>query len=470
MFWFRKSFAGGHTFKNLSGELTPNIEQAPLPPSVVISLKQGFGEPVFPLVKVGDDVTAGQVIGASDSVSSPVHSSLNGTVRSITEIKDQFGNNVPAIVIDGDESAEVTRLSRYSPQFRKKKKEDVRHSIYRSGASALGTRGIPTQFKSSSIPLEKVTCVVVTALNSLPFALNNKSFLQMEVDHFLTGLSVLNYALEGVPVYLVINRRDVEIIEDFKLRSEKYPWLKVVPMKAKYPQEEASLLLGALFHQGSKQKRHAFQEGAVLLESQDVIQVYEAVVEGRPVIEKVIALGGSGFVKNMGLRVRIGTSVADIVEGQIKKEYEQRSIVGNFLNTPSQKDLSFPVTKDTDRITSLFEPQEKEFLAHFKPGLVRDSYSNSFVSKLFPFVEKRADTSLNGEERPCIGCGYCEDVCPVELLPYHLSCAAQKEESQKLIDLGLNRCIDCGLCSYVCPSKIPLFDQLLNGKRKVEVS
>ena len=52
----------------------------------IIPLSQHIGAPNKPLVKPGDHVFLGQKIGDSDAyVSTPVHSSVSGTVKEITK-------------------------------------------------------------------------------------------------------------------------------------------------------------------------------------------------------------------------------------------------------------------------------------------------------------------------------------------------------------------------------------------------
>ena len=85
------------------------IENFPLPDTVYISMSQHLGAPAEPMVAVGDKVKVGQLIAkASGFISAPVHSSVQGTVKSIEIIKDLAGNPCKAVVIsvEGDEWVE----------------------------------------------------------------------------------------------------------------------------------------------------------------------------------------------------------------------------------------------------------------------------------------------------------------------------------------------------------------------------
>ena len=72
--------------------------------------------------------------------------------------------------------------------------------------------------------------------------------------------------------------------------------------------------------------------------------------------------------------------------------------------------------------------------------------------------------SVHGSDRACIACGYCTQVCPVDILPQFTYKAILAGEVEESLEHGLLDCVECGLCSYVCPSKIELFETLKNAK------
>ena len=69
------------------------------------------------------------------------------------------------------------------------------------------------------------------------------------------------------------------------------------------------------------------------------------------------------------------------------------------------------------------------------------------------------------EPQPCIKCGRCVDVCPMELKPLHFP--KFLDEPQKLKELNIMDCMECRCCEYICPSKIPLLYSIRAGKAAV---
>jgi Na+-translocating ferredoxin:NAD+ oxidoreductase RnfC subunit len=142
-----------------------------------------------------------------------------------------------------------------------------------------------------------------------------------------------------------------------------------------------------------------------------------------------------------------------------------RVVLGSILRGMATADLDSSVLKNTPAVIALQEAT-REFLPMAGPGFNKDSYTNSFVK--MPFVKKKATTSLNGNERPCVHCGYCVDVCPQSLMPIWIAEATVSTMLERAEELDIFACTECGLCSYVCPSKIPLLEQIRQGKKAVK--
>jgi len=91
------------------------------------------------------------------------------------------------------------------------------------------------------------------------------------------------------------------------------------------------------------------------------------------------------------------------------------------------------------------------------------SVSKTFLSCLTEYRLRYVDATLHGEERACINCSYCENVCPIDLMPQFIMKALLTDEIEDALQLGLLDCSCCGLCAYACPSKIELSEIISNG-------
>jgi Na+-transporting NADH:ubiquinone oxidoreductase subunit A len=99
----------------------------------------------------------------------------------------------------------------------------------------------------------------------------------------------------------------------------------------------------------------------------------------------------------------------------------------------------------------------------FRPGFNKPTRSRTFVSAIKD-APQTMDTNINGGRRACIACGYCSDVCPVDILPQMALKSILAEEVEEYLAHGLLDCVECGLCSYVCPSKIELVETFRQTK------
>jgi Na+-transporting NADH:ubiquinone oxidoreductase subunit NqrA len=126
-------------------------------------------------------------------------------------------------------------------------------------------------------------------------------------------------------------------------------------------------------------------------------------------------------------------------------------------------EASTPVGALVTDVTAITRGNTREFLSWQGPGLDGDSHTNSFVAKVLGWV-KKATTNVNGAERHCVHCTFCEDVCPAGVPVYHVWRLAQGGMEDDTYRFGVTSCDDCGLCTYVCPVKIPLSDWVSHAK------
>ncbi len=459
----RKSPKGGYKFGRLTNSPDGALHEISIPEKITIPLRQGFCDEAPATVNIGDKVKAGQIIGKDDhSRSSPIHSSVDGFVKEIVAIK-RLGINTNAVVIETDSSQnqEENKQAKLLPYDAKQ----LRTILYDCGVSSLGQYGFPTEYNASPLKPEEAKVLIINALNTEPYSLKN-SILIDDISKFMSGISILRDSLDQkVDVYLAIERADKSIINQIMSMPE-YDWLNICPLDAKYPQNHEIIITETILGKRIPYKLTILDLGVIIMDVQDVLHACEAVMYGKPVMERIVAIGGSGLNKGVFVKARIGTSIEHILSG-LCKSTENRFIYGGVLTGTQCHDLSIPIDRATSSISVLEENRSRQFLFFLRSGINRGSFSNAFLSSLFPMVERNADTNMNGESRPCIYCNYCEEVCPVDLIPYLLNNYATHDMIDEAIDHRPLSCIDCNLCTYVCPSKIPLASKIKELKEKI---
>lgn len=466
----KKAFKGGYRFKNFKGAPLDTIVNVDAPDTVTIPLQQGFGEAAEATVKPGDAVKAGQIIGKNpDVVSSPVHSSVTGKVTELTKIS-AGGREIPAVIIekDGDFSLtpdSIQRLNGHDKDWRRLQADRVVELIYQSGAASLDTSGIPTPFGSSPVEPGDIGHVIVNAVADDILAVSPSVLLEGEsLGRFAEGCGILKKVMPRAEVTIAVSKNEKALAKKLQEATTDLQGVDVAVVSDKYPQGFDEVLvptiLGGAFPYGFE----AVNIGVNVVSVQTVLHVFDAVTEGIPVLSRLIALGGSGFLENIYIRVPVGTPGSVIIENYGKNDGEYRIVCDSLMHGPAIEDTSLPVTRTCSAVYAIPEARSTEMMSFASPGFTKDSYTNAFPTTVLPFP-KKLDTNIHGEERACLSCSYCEEVCPVGIQPNLIHRYVKRELIDETIQqFGIFNCIDCNLCTYVCPSKIPVAELMRKGK------
>ena len=440
----------------------PPVESITLPDKVIIPLKQGFGVETHCLVRKGDRVRAGQIIGRDDhTLSSPVHSPINGVVEYFETFMEE---NEPhfGVVIRRDH----TDLRGYIPvpgaDSPYKSRETIGEILYLAGVTSLGSCGIPSFHRTSKLSLTDVDTLVVNGLSAEPFTLPQERLLVDNVSEFVIGLKFLTklLAVEG-SVHLAL---DCAPETARKMRIVAPPGVMVHLFERLYPLDCDEMVTEAVTGKRVPDGGTPADVGVCLVTVQDVLHVYDAVALGKPLIERVVALGGPGLGMSRLVSAPVGTPLEWLLIGRLREDIEERVLIGGAMRGRPIVSPSHPMERTFSSVTVLEENRDRKFMYFLRPGFSAVSYSRVFFSSIFRRRRKRAETNLQGEARACIYCGYCDEICPRGLVPHQLARLAGQELVDETEKYGIESCIECGLCTFVCPSKIEVMEGIRRGK------
>ena len=409
-------------FKELSKDA--KIEEFPYPEKVIIPLSQHTGSPAKPVVKRGDGVVEGDVIGeATGFISSYIHSSISGKVAGIEKFRLISGVFSPCVIIESD--GEKRKKEFKGSNWLSLSQKQIIDIVREAGIVGLGGAAFPTSVKLSIPPGKKAEAVILNGCECEPFLTCDYRILKEKTDQVIEGLQIICKAVGVEKAYIGIEENKYDIVPIIRehlsnLKIKLDVEIKVLPTK--YPQGSEKHLIKSITGREVPSGGLPIDVGCVVFNVQTAFAIKKAVCDGIPLTERVITV--SGLVeKPKNLMVRIGTSVKDIIDFcGIKLTDEKKVVIGGPMMGIEIPDINVPVVKATTAILIL--PKE----------------------------------ILPDEIEPCIRCGKCIDVCPMNLLPCEISRYAENEKWEICERLGVNDCIECGCCSYICPSKRPLVE------------
>ena len=402
------------------------IQHVPVPQQLIMPITQHVGEPARPVVGIGERVLKGQLIAESDGpISAPVHASSSGKVVAIEPwpVSRRLGGNAPCIVMECDGEDRAIELSEAITPFQTLDQETLYRKILQGGIVGLGGAVFPTAQKLMHASITPLEHLVLNGVECEPYISCDDMLMREQADEILAGAQILMHALGVQHCFVAVESDKPEAIHAIadvmtELQDDRIA-IKQVPTI--YPSGAEDQIVQLVTNKEVPTGGLPTDVGCVVQNVGTAAAVYRWICKGEPLISRVTTVTGDGIPAPMNVFARIGTTVADII-----------NFVGGYTENVHHLVIGGPMT------------------------------GRSVTTDTIPLVKATncilvmADEEQFGNEQPCIRCGDCASVCPVQLLPQQLFWYACSDNEAKLRSYGLMDCIECGCCDLVCPSHIPL--------------
>ncbi len=402
------------------------IRDVPIPAQLILPITQHVGAPAQPVVDIGEQVLKGQLLADPDgTLGAPVHASSSGTVIAIEPwpVTHRHGEQAPCIVIDCDGDDRPVARTDAPWNLADVTPETLLSQILRGGIVGLGGAVFPTAQKLMQARTGNLDFLILNGVECEPYISCDDMLMRERAAEVVGGAQVLMHALQTSACFVVVESDKPEALERLgealgDLKDERII-LKQVPTI--YPSGGEDQLVQLVTNREVPSGGLPTDIGCLVQNVGTAAAIYDWIINGEPLISRVTTVAGDGIVNPMNVRTRIGTTVADVVDftGGYAENAEHL-IIGGPLTGKSMSTDRVPLVKATNSILAVLE------------------------------------SSFEGRELPCIRCGDCAAVCPVQLLPQQLFWHTCADNEVKLRDFGLMDCIECGCCDLVCPSHIPL--------------
>lgn len=400
------------------------------PEKLLLPLFEQFGSKPEVTVKVGEKVRKYQVLGkSSEGLSQPVHSPVSGTVEEIEKRVQVDGSKALTITIRNDYKEEE-----YTEPLRAIDPENPREIlglINEAGIVGLGGAQFPTANKYDRKG-KKVKTFILNGAECEPFLTNDYALMKERSYEILEGIRLANKVLEAEETIIAFEENNKDLEQSFGkyLSDPAYSSIRTQIVPDEYPQGGELQLTKTVTGVVMPNDSIPLDYGIVISNVGTVYAIYEAVVNRKPLIERIITVSGEKISQPGNYKIKIGTPVSHIIQSCTIATEEADLIAGGPMMSPHIRDFSVPLHKGSLGLIAL---------------------TRSKIDRL-----------------PCIWCGYCVDVCPMYLMPMKYDQFFRQGKYRRLADYDINDCIECGSCEYVCPSNVPLMKSIKEGKQKIK--
>ncbi len=429
----RKFKGGVHPNDSKALSAAKPIQEAPLLDSYKVIMHQNIGAPPELLVKKGDEVKKGSLLAkVGGFVSVPLHSPTSGTVKMIDKVPGPTGISVPCIEITADGEDEWGSPFEPMADWQSADPAVLKQRVWDAGVVGMGGAAFPSHVKLSPPEGKKIDRLILNGAECEPYLTADHRLMLEQAEEVVIGAAILAriLGLDGAVIGVESNKPDA--VEMLKKSAPKYN-VEVQALPVNYPQGAEKQLIYAITGREVPVGALPMDIGCVVQNVASAAAVYEAVVKGRPSIERITTVTGKPVVNPGNWKFRIGTPISKALElaGGIS-EQPAKLLLGGPMMGIAQNSLDVTTMKNTSGILLISQDEVSQYTSE-----------------------------------PCIRCGRCVDCCPMQILPATISQAVENNRFDWAEKLNVMACIECGSCSYSCPSHRPLNQQFKRAKVEI---
>jgi len=399
---------------------------------LVFPLTDAYGNTFSSLVSVGDVIQRDQIIAETDD-GMPLYSSVSGTVRDIKLMPTAYAEKVRSVIIENDHSYSTADRP-YAPEsYKELTREEIRERIRAAGMIEPTSRMFVDRMFSEAEPYP-IHTILIDGAETEPQVSAAYRLMLEDSWRIVNGIRVLTKLFPEADAILCIaddKPKAIEVMGDYI--DHETDRIRVEIVRCKYPQHHPLMLAETVLHKEIASMCELLKDGILVISVDTAIAISRAVTQGRPLQRCIVTLSGDCLESPRNYRVRIGTSIRELIEnGGIVTRKAAKTILGGPITGEALANTDVPITKSTACILLLAE-----------------------------------ETAHQLDESACIRCGRCVSACPMNLEPYRLENLALRRDWKHFEEAGGMDCIECAACSYVCPAKRKIGASILKGKTMI---
>ena len=415
-----KFHGGVHPQYNKDLAAAKPIEAMPLPKQLVVSMSQHLGAPAKCLVKKGDAVAKGQLVGERNGfISVPVHAPVFGTVAAVEQRQGPAGGWADAVILDVAEDQSGAPVLMPPLDWKTATREELLARVNDAGICGMGGAGFPSAVKLAPPPDKHCEYLILNGAECEPYLTSDYRTMLECADRIRAGVEIMRKILSGPAVRIAVEANKPDAIAALeKAFADIEGNVEIVVLPTLYPQGSEKHQIYACTKRLVPPGALPISVGCVVENVGTVAAIADAAEKGIPLTERVTTVSGDGVAEPKNVLAPVGTRYADLVAfcgGE--KDGVRKVISGGPMMGFNVSNLEIATTKTTSGL--LLFTSAKVF-----------QYSSA----------------------PCINCGSCVRACPMQLNPAYISRAVEANDIAMAESFGVMNCLECGACSFSCPA------------------
>ncbi|WP_024654182.1 RnfABCDGE type electron transport complex subunit D [Borrelia persica] len=320
-----------------------NIDEIQIPECVLVPLETENSKSTIYIIE-NQKISEGQILSKNKNAELYTYAPISGTIEKI------YTANLP------NEQQVKSALIRFHGRIKNEQEVSIEEESREKTLEKLIRLGIPW-FNEHSLfqyisKCKKIDKMILLINGKDSFTDISEILITKKLDQIIYGFETIDKIFKFKEILIITDKHNIKKeFEKLNIIKNKKLTIKFIPNNS-YPYSNHEVIMHFLYNEGNTKNDINPNKNILLTNVEDLYNVYTTLKTNSPYKEKFITINGNNKIESQIIKVKIGTSIKQIINQNIDtKKYDI------FLNNPTNNikidNLNIPITRDIYNITIL---------------------------------------------------------------------------------------------------------------------